>query len=239
MTSVHLGCPTTRDFSPAYVSSLWLTRFNGPCGWSSIEGQAIDIGRNAVVRSFLKTGMDFLIMHDSDATWDPEAVTRLTSRNLPVVSAVIFKRDIPTVPTIGKDVGPTLEANGTRMYSFADTINHIMRVAKRERLGEGTPAAITLPEHDDDVQEIDGAGAHFLCIRRDVLEAIGEPWFLSTRTNAGEDFDFCRRVKAAGFSLYVDYSVFTGHVLGPGKVLGVREFLLYAEHKELNLIWQA
>jgi hypothetical protein len=80
-----------------------------------------------------------------------------------------------------------------------------------------------------------------MLLRRDALEKMGPPWYVCSNPNAGEDFDFCRRLKAAGFDLFVDYSVFTGHVAGPGIELGLREFMLYGSDtsKEANLLWVA
>jgi hypothetical protein len=239
MPSVFLGTPTTRDFSPQYVTSLFRTQLKGALAFHTLVGQAIEIGRNRIVETFLANKMDYLLMHDSDATWHPGAVQRLVERGLPVVTGVIFKRSLPTVPTIGRDVGPSPSDERNHLYSFADTINQIQRVVVREKIGPETPNELLLPKHPDDLQEIDGCGAHFCLIRRDVLETIGKPWYRATGTNAGEDFDFCRRVKAAGFPLYVDYSVFTGHVLGPSLELGLREFLLFSDHKEINTLWMA
>lgn len=240
MPSVFLGTPSTREFSAAYVSSLWLTRFDGPAAWHTIGGQAIDIARNMIIKTFLSSGMDFLLMHDSDASWHPEAPARLVSRNLPVVTGIIFKRALPTFPTIGKDVGPSVQGDGTHLYNFAGTLKRINEIIDREKLTDAAKNELLFEPRAGDIQEIDGAGAHFMLIRRDVLEKIKEPWYQCTNPNAGEDFDFCRKVQAAGFKLYVDYSVFTGHIAGPAFEIGLREYILYGTgSKETNLLWMA
>ena len=236
MPDVFIATPTTRDFSIQYVSSLWQTRIHGAAHWTAVGGQAIDIARNLLIKSFLKSGMDYLMMHDSDATWHPDAIDRLLSRNLPVVTAIIFKRGLPTVPTIGKLVG--VGVTGAFMYGFADTMNKIVEKCEREHLAADTPNELLFDATLDDIQEIDGCGAHFCMIRRDVLEAIGDSWYQETSTNGGEDFAFCRKVQQAGFKLYADYSVFTGHVVGPGVEIGVREFMLFRDKVKIDVPWE-
>lgn len=229
---IYLGTPTTRDFSAQYVSSLWQTRIYGGAAWTPVLGQAIDIGRNSVVKRFLQTDFEYLLMHDSDATWHPDAVMRLASRNLPVVTAVIFKRGLPTVPTIGVYAGQSTE--GHQMYGFAHTVNRILDKVERDGLEVNE---MLYPEKPDDIEEIDGCGAHFCLIRRDVIEAIPAPWYACSTVNGGEDFDFCRKVHKAGFKMYVDYSVFTGHVVGPGVEIGAKEFLMFRDKERINEPW--
>lgn len=234
MTSVFLATPTTRDLSVQYVTSLWQTQIRAAATWMPVVGQALDVGRNILVERFLKSGMDFLLMHDSDATWNQGAVQRLVDRNLPVVTAVIFQRKIPTVPTIGIAAGKSPE--GHQMYGFTHTINRVLEKVERDGMPEDKNELL-YPKSPDDLEEIDGAGAHFMLIRRDVVEAIRAPWYQNTSINAGEDFYFCRQVKAAGIKMYVDYSVFTGHVVGPGLEIGIRQFLMFRDKVKLGEAW--
>jgi cellulose synthase/poly-beta-1,6-N-acetylglucosamine synthase-like glycosyltransferase len=233
--NIFLATPTTRNFSYQYVSSLHATRIHGGLQWQPVVGQAIDNGRNIIVRNFLKSNCDYLLMHDSDATWHPDAIQRLVDRNLPMVSAVIFMRRLPTVPSVGHRVshGP----QGELMYSFAASVNRILDIMEREKLPEDFRNELVLDKHPDDLQEIDGCGAHFMLIRRDVLEAVRGPWFECTTASAGEDFDFCRKVKAAGFPIYCDFSVFTGHVAGDGIEIGLKEFMLFRDKAKADQVW--
>ena len=236
MGNVFIATPTTRDFPGTYIKSIWTTEIKGRVAWDYVEGQAIDIGRNSVVKKFLKLkDYDYLLMHDSDATWHPGAIQRLIERDLPVVTAVIFKRGLPTLPTIGKHV--SISPEGAHLYSFADTINRILEVVKREKLDPDCRNIQLFDKHSDDIQEIDGAGAHFMLIRRDVLEAMSEPYYQCSRVNSGEDFYFCRKVQEAGFKQYVDYSVYTGHHVGGGIEFGIREFMLYSDKAKLDTVW--
>ena len=120
MANVLIGAPTTRDLPVPYVRSLWTTALRGKTAWEIIYGQSVDNGRNHLVRRFLTSPyykeFDYLLMHDTDATWHPEALQRLLDRDLPVVTAIMFKRSVPTIPTNGKFV--TKDVEGHYMYSF-------------------------------------------------------------------------------------------------------------------------
>ena len=235
---IALGTPSTRPFSAQYVSALWNTRIKADgVAWLPVIGQAIDIGRNVVCKRALAANADFLLMHDSDATWHPDAVMRLIERNLPVVTGVIFKRELPTIPTIGKYV--SVSTDGSVTYSFADCVNTILAKVERENVTPDTKNELLFDKQPDDLQEIDACGAHFVLIRRDVLQAVGDPWFACTSVNGGEDFDFCRKAIKAGFKLYADYSVFTGHVVGDGVEIGLREFLMFRDKMKAETTWLA
>ena len=91
--------------------------------------------------------------------------------------------------------------------------------------------AVCLDQTKQDLWEIDGCGMHFTMIRRDVVEAIKHPLFLDKgTTGAGEDFYFCRKVREAGFPIYIDESIHTGHSIGEQKTFGIRELLEYSKH---------
>lgn len=238
MPKVLMGAPTTRDLPIPYVRSLWTTEIKGTIAWDVVYGQAVDLGRNTLVDRFLTkyTDFDYLLMHDTDATWAPGAVQRLLDRDKPVISGIIFKRSIPTVPTLGKF--SSISVDGHYMYSFKDTCNSIVDMVDQSG-AEITKNEMLLDIQPGQVREIDAAGAHFMLIRRDVLEKIGENWYECTRLNAGEDFHFCRKVQAAGYKLYADFSVFTGHHVGGNMEIGFREWMLYRDKEKLETEWIA
>ncbi len=222
-TSVFMACPTTRDFSVQYVESIFLTRLKGSLHWTSIVGQDIMTARNLIVERFLQSNCEYLLMHDSDATWNQDAVQRLVERQVQAVTPLIFMRRIPPTPPLGKLVSHT--PGGDSVYSFAETVNRLIAMNNAHAFDKCDRNEILFDKSPEDMQVIDGAGAHFMLLHRSALEAIGAPWYQCTEKNAGEDFDFCRRLAKAGIPLYLDWSVFTGHVAGPGITLGVREFL--------------
>lgn len=231
MPRVFIGTPRTRQYDGAYVRSLVGGNLAG-CYWDEVPGQPADIARNILVDRFQKKKeYDFIALVDSDATWHPEAINRLASRNLPFVCGIFFRRDIPPVPTIGIYAGVSLQGNIT--YDFGYTIRHVLAHVQRHEIGLEADNELVLPETENDLIPIDGCGGHFILIRRDVIEAIKPPWFQNTTVSAGEDFDFCRKVETAGFKMYADLSVYTGHIVGEGINFGLRQFLMFYHNTDL------
>lgn len=70
----------------------------------------------------------------------------------------------------------------------------------------------TLPETGP--VDIWAAGSAGMLIRRDVLEALDDPWFQSKPGGGGlnEDLFFCEKVRDAGFTIQCDPQVLLGHL---------------------------
>jgi len=204
------------------------------------ENVAVDVARNRQVHKFLRMGYDSLLFADIDATWAVDAITRLISRDLPIVSGVIFRRAVPPVPVYGPYMGKDKTGH---IYSFGEGIRRLFSYLELQGVTE-PPAnnAICFPETDQDLYEVGGHGMHFCLIKREVLEKIPPPWFRMTELGAGEDFYFCRQVLKHGYKLHVDMSVMTGHELGPGVSVGIKEFMMYhhksADGPEENDRWE-
>ena len=59
----------------------------------------------------------------------------------------------------------------------------------------------------------DATGAAAVLIATEVLEAMGEPWWMMDEDGCGHDIHFFRRAKRAGYQLYVDTGCVTGHFM--------------------------
>jgi GT2 family glycosyltransferase len=224
---VMLGVPTTRDFPLDYVRSLWGTATDFPTFWYCVRGLPIDIARNKIVEYALENDFDFLLMHDSDASWHPDALKRLVHLNLPVVSAVVYQRRFPTVPFAG--TLDRVDENGDAYYSFKHASERVIEVALQNKYEPSDETWVPPIFEEDVVEEVDACGSHFVLIRKDVLQAIEPPHYKVTHPpSAGEDFWFCRKVKEAGFPIYVNYAVHTGHIAGDNVTIGLREFFIYS-----------
>ena len=76
-----------------------------------------------------------------------------------------------------------------------------------------------LPSECRGLAEVSGLGPHFLLIRRHVFELLSGPWFVweegwdrSGEYCAGEMGSFCRRARAAGVRLFMDFDIEVGHL---------------------------
>lgn len=228
-----IATPLTRDYMPQHVGSLLQMDKPSPVYWEYMPNQPVDMARNILVEKFRNyrqndPDLKYILFIDSDATWSADAGMRLMQRDAPVITACIYKRSLPPVPCLGPYVG--INKDGHHLYNFGFGIDKIFEWCDRNNITVNTDNDLVGPYDEQDIVEIDGCGAHFLMIRWDVIEAIKPPWFRRAGggyVNAGEDFYFCRKAKAVGFSIYVDLSVHTGHLAGPGFNVGLRELLGY------------
>ncbi len=191
------------------------------------KGYAADEAAREIFREFLKTDSTHLFLLDGDATVAPKTLTRLMSRNLPVVSALVFTKSIPPTPTIwrgasgiaGQFVTWRTRVDDVVKFFESDGVGAQVRKAFSEN---NTQSALVLDDRPNALSRTDNVGFHCTLIRRDVIETIGEPFCEGTPQGVHEDFDFSARAICAGFDLYVDKTVISGHI--STRALGVMDF---------------
>lgn len=145
----------------------------------------IDTLRNDIVEKALAIGATSLIMMDVDMVYDPKTIKRLLSHNLPIVGALCFRR-----------------------YPPFDSI--------MLRLKDGGYQSVDEWE-EDELVEVDATGAGCLMFDMAVFRKMPYPWFRfqknpDTGAVIGEDIGFCQDLKAAGYNIFVDTSVPSGHL---------------------------
>jgi hypothetical protein len=218
-----------RDPTWGYMKSILGLRGPGDGGFGFVaeEGLGVEQARNQLVEKFLRSPADWLLFVDRDATLHPHTAVRLMSWNVPVVSALCFTRQFPPIPTIYRDPHPEdIEAGADPVRYRIQYEETLAWVAAHAELQDDGP--VLLAERPDDaLVEVDFTGMHCTLIRRDVLEGLHPgPWFdrlhpIGGPRGPGEDYYFCRRVREAGFSLYVDRSVQAGHLAGERSIGGL------------------
>jgi GT2 family glycosyltransferase len=238
--SVYLAYPYSKPHNDRFLRSVsYTSAYPGSYGdlhLLGVYGFALDVARNAVMDGFKNSGLDYLLCVDNDAEWIPEAVSRLISHNLPMVCGCMYTRDIPPRPTIGHYVGKSKE--GTHIYRYAEVVKAILHKAEEHGIThENAENAMLFPATPTDLLEVDGCGFHFVLIRRDVVEALKPPYFqFMGSTTAGEDYFFCRKVKEAGFPIYLDLSVQTGHTEGEEGSYGIKQLLYLTQYLDIDTI---
>ncbi len=150
-------------------------------------GSLLPSVRNALVKDALDFGADYMLLLDADHRFPENTLLRLLRHNLPVVACNQPKRAHPT--------GPTAEdLDGRPIYTTPELAQ------------EGA------------VQEVGMAGAAICLIHMSVIhelcaDPVRRPLFNTVLEGAGisegigEDTYFFRRVKEAGFKLYVDHGL--------------------------------
>jgi len=139
----------------------------------------ISYNRNDICKRFLETDSDYLLMFDSDCI--PENVNR-------ILDMADYDKDI---------IGATV---------FGFVKNMIVPFAMKQRPAYKYDVMDT--DLNNGVIEVDAIGSGVMMIARRVLEALPYPFRndydpegIKTR---GLDFNFCRRAKKLGFSVWVD-----------------------------------
>ena len=68
-----------------------------------------------------------------------------------------------------------------------------------------------LPE--DGLHEVHAAGSAGMLVRKHVLDDIGDPWFENPHgTVINDDLEFCRKIRDAGYKIYLDTEVQMTHI---------------------------
>jgi hypothetical protein len=217
------GGPPTWGFT----RSLFGLRGPGDGGFAFTvaEGLGVEQARNLLVERFLASPARWLLFVDRDAVLHPLTAIRLLSWNVPIVAALAFARTEPPTPTVYAGASPQdtdADLVGYRV-NWEETRSWLLAHAELQ-----TNAAVVLAERPDDaLVEVDFTGMHCTLIRRDVLERLQPgPWFervhpIGGARGAGEDYDFCRKARAAGFPIGVDRSVQAGHLAGERSIGGL------------------
>lgn len=228
--SIAIGIPVSRLFDWRTVNSL-LYLVNDVRGDVAFitrgkheRPMPIERAREEIAEQVLRDGHEYLLFVDSDATLAPGTLTRLLSRNVPVVSALCFKRKYPVTPACGfRDYSKSAMHHPAPVARVADWLGHYGQLATNDAVVLPTAPAGSL-------MEVDVTGTHCTLIHRSVLEAMPPPRF-ERRTHpdagaTGSDWDFCIKARAAGFPIYVDLSVLAGHLEG-SHVIGGLDFMAW------------
>jgi len=186
----------------------------------------IDVAHNRIIEAFLSDRrLEWLLQVDADATLHPQTLLRLMSWNQPVVGALCFTRRCPASPTIYAG-----QPEGTPEGYYRIHIAETKRWLERHPELVVNQATVLEPRPEDALTPVDFTGAHCLLVHRRVLEAIEPPWFKRLmpdgEVSTGADRHFCERVREAGFPIYVDRSVLSGHIIGE-RAVGGMDFLAW------------
>lgn len=149
---------------------------------------SIAAARNWAARTFFETEdprLEWLLFIDSDMTPRPDTAVRLLA---------IAKQT-------GAGIVSALYFERRELY-----------LPSMIRDGAWLTPSATADLHG--VVEVDGVGLGCALIQREVLEAVGDPYFQHPPEEPGseEDFHFCARARAAGYSIVVDTDFDCGHI---------------------------
>ena len=165
----------------------------------------IDAVRNNLVDQALMAGCTHLLLTDTDQIFfDKNTVYKLLSHDKPVVAARVHRRYPPFDPLM-----------------LRGKIGELQSLSYDE-----IEAAI----ENEDLVEVDATGCGCVLYDTRVFLTIEPPWFEmptnpKTGMQIGEDIYFCKKIKDAGFPIFVDAGIEVGHM--STQVVGMGTFRLF------------
>jgi hypothetical protein len=163
-----------------------------------LSGMPFDHARNRGVELALEGGFRHVFFVDDDVIMPPEACLRLLENNLPIVSGLYYRRNVPIAPVA---IRLSVDEKGQQVSTWVTEFQ------------------------DGALFECDLVGAGCLLINTDVFRKMPAPWFewlcdrkdLPKGEQFSEDFSFCRKAKRThGYKIVVDTRVKCQHA-GYGK----------------------
>lgn len=125
---------------------------------------------------------EWLWIMGDDHLFQPDILTRLLTRDVDVVVPLCLKHSPPYDPVI---------------YSHQNE--------------KGEYVAVTTDLPHGGLHEIHACGSAGMLVKRHVLDAIGDPYF-EVQGGLNEDLEFCRKIREAGFRIFVDTDITLGHI---------------------------
>jgi len=225
---VQIGLPVVGDLpDEGFYSLISLIKPPGT-KFNKVTNLPVDIARNQMVNNLER---EWLFMFDADEIVPPEALMRLLSWNLPIVSGIVFLSHIDRpAPAIYQYAH---RKQGKHYYQAKMT--EVDDYLTRHKDEQGKDIGVVLPTTREELIECDAVGTGCLLVHRSVFEAIKPPYFVlnSGGRASGEDFSFCRKAKRAGFKIFADPGVLCGHK--PKQLIGYQYFLSWLKaSKEVN-----
>lgn len=234
---VQIGLPIVGNMNDVcFYSFLNLKKKRG---WkiTKIRDTYADSARNRIIEKLEK---DWLFFMDSDMSFHPDTLERLLAWDLPVVSGLYFKPAGNPIAHAYTYAYAKEEKDRPKDYMYMSIDKEITDylVRYKDDILAAKEQAMILPARKEDLIPIDGCGAGCLLVHRRVIEKLEKPYFKYIEgSTGGEDFYFCRKIRDAGFPIYLDVGVICGHMPKESALIGAKHFLHYTTTDHKKLLW--
>lgn len=160
-----------------------------------LAGMPFDHARNVAAMRALESGVDWLFFLDSDVIPPRDAILRLASHGLPIVSGVYCRRSPPVgVPVMMKPIGQWVTTYPPNSLIEVDVVGAGCLLIHRSVLEKLPPQR---------------PGYHWFDWR---VNMHGVPGIEQIGETLSEDFTFCRHAQRNGYKVMVDTGVQCRHV---------------------------
>lgn len=180
-----IAIPAMEQMYSWTVQCLQNLRQEGECKTEFVIRMQVDMARNELARRAVEGGYDRMLWIDSDMTFEPDLMERLSAdidAGYDVVSGLYFKRTFPAEPVI------------------------------YERIDYDKPEAVTYWNYPQDaIFPIAGCGFGGVMLRTEVLRDLDEPPF-QPFIHLSEDLSFCVRMAERKRKIACDSRVKLGHM---------------------------
>lgn len=187
------------------TSTAWAFGFRNlqiPGTFTGLVGMPFDHARNTGCQKLLELGWEWVFFLDDDTIPPPDAIIKLMSHKLPIVSGVYYRRSNPICPVMLK------ETQKGRMWITEFNVPDMLEV---DFVGSGC-----LLIHRDVLTSLPPLSpkCHWFEWRVDRKD-------LPEKDRMSEDFTFCQHARNHGYKIYVDTTVQCRHIgLGESRVGG-------------------
>jgi hypothetical protein len=151
-----------------------------------ITGATISENRNVIAEQALQMGAEWVFYLDDDHIHTPTVLNSLLSRGKDVIGPLYLQREWPFAPIV------------------YDRENQDGSVYQR-----------LLRPFDSGLVLVKAIGAGGMFVQKKVFENLEKPWWRLGQIKSdlwGDDIDFCRRVRLAGFEVWCDLDSKIGHI---------------------------
>lgn len=194
---ILIALPMNGQVDCDFFSSFLGMRRVGKCKISMMIDSLVYNARNTLVASAIDGKHDYILWIDSDMVFAPDLLERLLQdaeeNNLDYVSALCFKRVMPTAPVILSDLHWSQDDKGF--------------------INRGCTVMKDYPK--DSLFEVAGTGSAALLVRTSIYTEVVKTFGIAPYEPLpamGEDYSFCWRLKECGIKMWCDSRVKVGHI---------------------------
>lgn len=228
---IYIATPRHEWPNPRYWHGLmalqaWASSKRIHWGFSEVcDKNGVSDNHNTLIQNFLEKDFEWMFMLDSDAMLHPMSLERMLSWDKKLVVPLMFRKVPPYLPTIFQEpLGPVEEDTWKQDFRWI----HGWLQMHYDQVAVMDQPVLLNEARGYPLVEAQRAGTHVALVHRDVIEAIEPPWFEPKKeSGSGSDFVFFRKALEAGFKLYCDLSVLSGHLQG-NYCVGAVDYLVWS-----------